>query len=57
MAVYLSISADKSTVIQKSLHEILFTEHLLEVASRVGLLKMLKEFNAAEYLLTPYLSV
>ncbi|MBQ9222087.1 hypothetical protein [Succinivibrio sp.] len=52
MAVYLSISADKSTVIQKSLHEILSPEHLLEVARRVGLLKRLKEFNAADYLLT-----
>ena len=37
MAVYLSISADKSTVIQKSLHEILSPEHLLEVARRVGI--------------------
>lgn len=52
MSVYLSISADKSTVIQKSLHEILSPEHLLEVARRVGLLKILKEFNAADYLLT-----
>lgn len=52
MSVYLSISADKSTVIQKSLHEILSPEHLLEVARRVGLLKRLKEFNAADYLLT-----
>lgn len=52
MAVYLSISADKSTVIAKSLHKILSPEHLLEVARRVGLLKRLKEFNAANYLLT-----
>ena len=52
MAVYLSISADKSIVFQKSLHQILSPEHLLEVARRVGLLQRLKEFNAAEYLLT-----
>ena len=52
MSVCLSISADKSTVIQKSLHEILSPELLLEVARRVGLLKRLKEFNAADYLLT-----
>ena len=52
MSVYLSIPADKSTVIQKCHHKILSPEHLLEVARRVGLLKRLKEFNAADYLLT-----